>query len=373
MFPKVCSAASRHASHAVHRIERRVSYLSHLNTECLTKLKKVEINRSTRSQLEAIDNEYRYMIHEQVSSEYAAIAAHAIFWPDNSLEAEDRAKGFQIAGALWSIMRFHETYSVTLPGIALDAALNDTHKRYLIDAFHTTWHILCEQERQQLLTVIRPEVVCQLGLELTVEEQKFSLACAQQHKPQLAWQHVLSLLDYCNSQTGNFNPVNDSMRLWQLCGVDKLAEVTECLRAPLNEALSILSQHKEFIYEGPAYKGLSLANGAGQFRRYWMQPGCHYTSPHWSSATSREEANYASDNPYAIDNSTCDRDTQLTILHTRAVQVHLFNDAHTVQQKEIMLPTKPLLFLSPDEVDQKKFPPNSLNGTIYCTAAEEPL
>ena len=117
------------------------------------------------------------------------------------------------------------------------------------------------------------------------------------------------------------------MRLWQLCSVAKLAELTECLRAPLNEALNILSCHEEFIYEGPAYKGISLANGAGQFRLYWMQPGCEYTSPHWCSATSREEANYASDMPILDANCTNDRDTQLTILHARAVKVHLFNDA----------------------------------------------
>ena len=80
-------------------------------------------------------------------------------------------------------------------------------------------------------------------------------------------------------------------------GQAEFADLTECLRAPLNEALSILSHHEAFIYEGPAYKGISLANGAGQFRLHWMQPGCLYTSPHWCSATCLEEANYASDRP----------------------------------------------------------------------------
>lgn len=367
MISKLCSTATRHT----HRhTSRSYSYLSRLNTDCLSKLRNIDIDRSLRRQLESLDHEYRYKLHEAVETEYAAIPDHKIFSPDNSFDAEERAKGYQLACALWSVMRFQESYCVTVPGMSMEAAMNTSHHHYLIKIFHETWSTIDASERRKLLTIIHPEACQRLGLTLSSEERKFSQEAAQPASKQLDAQHVLALVDYCSSQTGNFNPVNDGMRLWQLCCTDKIAEVTECLRTPLNEALGILSSHKDFIYEGPAYKGISLANGAGQFRLFHMQPGRQTISPHWCSATVSEEANYASDKIGFNGNSTNDRDTQLTIVHARAVKVHLFNDAGTVHQQEVMLPGKPMLFLSPHEVDQKKFPPNSLHPTLYCIAAE---
>ena len=367
MISKFCSSAIHQASQ---KTNNQHSYLSRLNKDCLSKLRKVEIDRSTRHQLESLDTEYRYKIHEAVEIDYAAVPDHSLFYPDNSPDAEERAKGYQLACALWSVMRFQESYSISVPGMSLDAAINPSHRQFLIETFNSTWNTLCASERRMLLTAIHPEACQQLGLALSSEEKKFSQTTAQSIKKQLNVPHVLALVDYCNSQTGNFNSVNDGMRLWQLCCTDKIAEVTECLRTPLNEALHLLSSHEDFVYEGPAYKGISLANGAGQFRLFHMQPGRQYTSPHWCSATISEEANYASDKISSNGNSTNDRDTQLTILHARAVKVHLFNDAGTVHQQEVMLPSKPLLFLSPHDVDQKKFPPNSLHATLYCVAAE---
>ena len=367
MISKFCSSAIHHASK---KANNQHSYLSRLNTDCLSKLRKIEINRSTRHQLESLDIEYRYKLHEAVEIEYASVPDHSIFSPDNSPDAEERAKGYQLACALWSAMRFQESYSVSVPGMSLDAAMNPRHRLYLIETFNDTWRTLNADERRRLLTVIQADACQQLGLTLSSEEKKFSQEAVQTSRKQLTAQHVLALVDYCNSQSGNFNPVNDGMRLWQLCCTDKIAEVTECLRTPLNEALHILSSHEDFRYDGPAYKGISLANGAGQFRLFHMQPGRQYTSPHWCSATISEEANYASDKISSNGNSTNDRDTQLTIVRARAVKVHLFNDAGTVHQQEVMLPSKPLLFLSPHDVDQKKFPPNSLHATLYCVAAE---
>ena len=96
-----------------------------------------------------------------------------------------------------------------------------------------------------------------------------------------------------------------------------------------------------------------LANGAGPYRLSRMQPGMKYMSPHWVSATSRPESNYASDascySSHAISMNI--RDTQITILNTQAVKVHLFNDVSSVHQGEIMIPRKPMMFLSTDSID----------------------
>ena len=191
MLAKVCSAAS---NHGMHRIERAVSHrssagLSQLNAECLWKLRKVDIGHSTRSQLEVLDDKYRYRLHEEVASEYAAIPDHTIFSPDNSPEAEERAKGLQLSCALWSAMKFQESYSVSLPGMSLDTAMNPGHRRYLIETFNTTWQSLASEERGNLLQVIRPEVVAQLGLTLSAEEKKF--LCDLHHHANRNWVWIM--------------------------------------------------------------------------------------------------------------------------------------------------------------------------------------
>lgn len=165
------------------------------------------------------------------------------------------------------------------------------------------------------------------------------------------------------------------MRVWQICGSDTFAKVSECLTRPLNEALEILSLHEKFRYEGPAFKGIVLANGAGPYRLARMQPGMTYISPHWLSATSRPECNYASDSccysSHAL--STIKRDTQVTVLHTKAVKVHLFNDVSSIHQGEIMIPKKPLKFLSPDSIDPSMAALAQSHHTLYCTMADEDL
>ncbi len=165
------------------------------------------------------------------------------------------------------------------------------------------------------------------------------------------------------------------MRVYQISCSDALAKISDCLTRPLNEALDILSQHENFIYEGPAFKGVVLANGAGPYRLVRMQPGMKYIGPHWVSATCRPESNYASDascySSHAI--STNLRDTQITILNTKAVKVYLFNDISSIHQGEIMIPRKPLMFLSPDSIDQSMRALAQPRHTLYCTMTKEDL
>ena len=134
-----------------------------------------------------------------------------------------------------------------------------------------------------------------------------------------------------------FNAINDSLRIWQLCGVNQLALITACLSGPLNEALRILSKHDAFLHRGPLYKGVTVCNPAGSFRLSRMQPGMQYCSPHWSSATHLEKENYAAKKP--------DRDLQLTILDAEGVRVHMFNNTNSIHEGEVIMPPKPIYFL----------------------------
>jgi hypothetical protein len=106
-----------------------------------------------------------------------------------------------------------------------------------------------------------------------------------------------------------------------------------------------------------------------------MQVGMTYVSPHWLSATTRPESSYASDDScyssHAI--STNVRDTQLTIVHTKAVKVHLFNDISSIDQGEIMISKKPFEFLSPKTVDAHVLVSGHARNELYCKMKNEDL
>ncbi len=354
---------------------RHESYLSRLNSECISKINKVDINQSTKSTLEKINHKYRQTIYDEVKNQYDVLHAHKLFYPDDTLESRELAKGYQIACGLFSTQEFLKNYSVTIPGMSLEAAIHPHHKNYLIASFQTTLNAISIEERVMLAEVIHPKIFEWLNLQVQPEQTQASSQSAKKNLPQLTADHVLALDDYCNSQSGSFNSANDGMRVWQISGSDTLAKISDCLTRPLNEALKILSLHENFSYEGPAFKGVVLANGAGPYRLARMQPGMKYISPHWVSATCRPESNYASDascySSHAI--STNIRDTQITVLNTKAVKVHLFNDISSIHQGEIMIPRKPLMFLSPDSIDQSMRALAQSRHTLYCTMTKEDL
>lgn len=354
---------------------RHESYLGRLNSDCLSKINKIDINQSTKPAIEEINHTFRLTIHEEVKYQYELLHSHKIFYPDDAPESRELAKGHQISCGLFSIQEFLKNYSVMLPGMSLEAAINPFHKNYLIKSFQCTLNEISNDERTMLAEVIHPKVFGWLNLEVRPEQLQASLKSAQKNSLQLTADHVLALVDYCNSQSGSFNSANDGVRVWQISGSDTLAKISDCLTRPLNEALDILSQYENFRYEGPAYKGISLLNGAGPYRLARMQPGMTYISPHWLSATSRPESNYASDaccySSHAL--SMNRRDTQLTVLNTQAVKVHLFNDISSVHQGEIMIPRKPLMFLPPDGINPTVLALAQARHTLYCTMMSEDL
>ena len=354
---------------------RHESYLSRLNSECISTINAVDINQSTKPALQEINHKYRLKIYDEVNHQYDLLHSHKIFYPDDTLESRELAKGHQISCGLFSTQEFLKNYSVIIPGMSLEAAINPFHKNHLIKSFQGTLNEIKNEEGTMLAEVIHPKVFEWLNLEVSPEQLQASLQSAKKNLPQLTADHVLALVDYCNSQTGSFNSANDGMRVWQISGSDTLAKISDCLTRPLNEALEILSLHENFRYEGPAYKGIVLINGAGPYRLARMQPGMTYISPHWLSATSRPESNYASDaccySSHAL--SMNRRDTQITVLNTKAVKVHLFNDISSIHQGEIMIPRKPLMFLSPDGIDPAVLALAQSRHTLYCTMVREDL
>ena len=347
-------------THHYHSGSSRNTRLTQLNKDCLSALKKVEINTSLQKTMITLDTEYCLNIALEADAEYQSIPDSAIFEPDDSPEAEERAHGLQLARGLRATANFLENYSVTVPEITLEAAITPRHQNHLLSSLRDSFPLLSEANQRAFASAVHPEALNRLGLTLSPALCKLSLANQQMGKPQLARHHVLALLDYCNSKTGNFNAVNDGLRTWQLCGIDKLASITSCLANPLNEALSILSLHDEFLYRGPAFKGIALGNAAGQFRLSKMQPGMEYTSPHWSSATYIESKNYSN-------RSDDERCSKLVFVQSEGVHVHMFNDQSSIDEGEIMIRPKPVVFLPADDVDRKLAKPVRDRPTLYCT------
>ena len=351
------------------------SYLSRMNTECISKINKISINHSTKTAMEEINNLYQISINEEVKNQYGMLHANQLFLPDDSFTSKELAKGHQISCGLFSSHEFQQNYSVTVSQMSLEAAINPYHKNYLIKSFQKTILAITAKERNALSEIIHPKVFDWLDLKMNPDEIKLSSNAAQKNLPQLRLHHVLALVDYCNSQTGSFNSVNDALRVWQMSGSDTFARISSCLISALDEALETLSLNEKFRYEGPAYKGLVLANGAGPYRLAHMQVGMTYVSPHWLSATTQPESSYASEascySPHAI--STNVRDTQMTIVHTKAVKVHLFNDISSIDQGEIMISKKAIEFLSPKTVDAQVLASGHARNELYCKMKNEDL
>lgn len=378
MLSKVSSKVARY-SHApvatpkTHQAQRLMnsqsqqnSRLARLNKDCLTDLRKVEVNASLWSTLCEIEDTYRGHINEEIQYEYNNLPAEQLIAPDNSFEAEQRALGFQLACGLGTIMHFLKHYAVTARDMTFEAAIVPKYKNALIEVAHERFSELGSSDQMALASATSPETLMKLGL--PVSREAMNLSCAEKNagRPQLREDHLLALFDYCNSQTEMFNPINDSMRLWQIGGVDKLASITSCLSKSLNEALNILLNHEAFFYRGPLYKGLSLHNPAGAFRASKMQPGMEHISPHWSSTTRFESENYSVKKP--------DRHVQLTICDAEGVRAHIFNDAKSIVKSggiigegEVIMPPKPLYFLNESEVEPDKLNPKRNHPTIYCT------
>jgi hypothetical protein len=378
MLSQVCSKVGRYshtpvANPKIHQAQRLInsqSYqnygLTQMNRDCLANLRKVELNTSLCSTMCKIEDTYREKISDEIQYEYNNVPADRLIAPDSSYEAEQRALGFQLACGLGTITHFLENYAVTAGDMTFEAAIVPKYKNKLVEIANNRFVELEPSDQMALASATQPEVLMKLGLPVSREAMNLSLAEKNAGRPQLREDHLLALFDYCNSQTGMFNPINDSMRLWQISGVGKLASITSCLSKSLNEALNILFKHDAFVYRGPLYKGIILYNPAGPFRVSKMQPGMEHTSPHWSSSTRFEQVNYA--------RTKLGRMAQVTICDAEGVRAHIFNDAKPrldrnsiVGEGEVMMPPKPLHFLNESEVEPDKLNPKRNIPTIYCT------
>jgi hypothetical protein len=371
MLSKVSSKVGRYshtpiATPKIHQAQRPMNSQSHqnsqlnrLNRDCLAELRKVEINTLLWSTMCEIEDTYRVNINEEIQYEYNNLPADRLTSPDNSYSAEQRALGFQLACGLGTIMHFLKHYTVTARDMTLEAAIVPTYKNFLIEVIRDRFSDIELSDQLALASATEPETLMKLGLPVSKEAMALSIAEKHASRPQLREDHLLALIDYCNSQTEMFNPINDSMRLWQISGVDKLASITSCMSKSLNQALNILLKHNAFVYRGPLYKGLTLHNPAGSFRASKMQPGMEHTTPHWSSTTRFEKENYSI--------KKVDRHVQLTICDAEGVRAHIFNDAKPRGEGEVIMPPKPLYFLNEAEVEPDKLNPKRNHPTIYCT------
>ena len=338
------------------------SRLARMTRDCIAELMQVEINPSIQKKIQSIQDTYYDDLQLMTEDEYNALPDHAIFEPDFSWQAKERAQAVQVYRGVGAVARFLDNYDVHAPGMSLCDAIDPKHKNYLIDALHQSFPQLSPSDQRALATVIRPNVLNKLNLPCSLEENRLSRTTLLAGMPQLDEDHVIALLDYCNSVTRNFNAVNDSKRTLQLCNVGTLASITSCLSKPLEEGLQILSMYQPFIYRGPAWKGIALLEPAGQYRLSRIQPGMSYTSPHWSSVTHIERENYA-------EKGDGYRTCKLFIAHTEGVHVHMFNDVSSIRQGEVMLPPEPMYFM--------ERPKNAKNSStvaihLYCTMKPNP-
>jgi hypothetical protein len=368
MLSKICSRVSRYphsprTDGKIHQIQRSLSTqnarLAQLNKDCIAALKKIEINHSLWGTMCEIEDKFRADINDEVNYEYQRVPDHLLFSPDNSPAAAERAVGYQLSCGLSETPRFLLNYSVSAPDMTLDAAITPKHKSDLIESFTESFTKLKDSDQMAMASTIQPDVLIKLGVSVSCEAMNLSIANKKADKPQLAEDHLIALIDYCSSNSGMFNAINDSMRIWQLCGVNTLALITSCLSKPLNEGLGILSMHHDFLYRGTLYKGVAICNGAGAFRLSKMQPGMQYCSPHWSSATHVESQNYAARKP--------DRQLQMTILHSEGVRAHMFNNISSMGEGEVIMPPKPIYFLEESAVDPALQNANRQLPTIYGT------
>ncbi|MEO0314349.1 MAG: hypothetical protein RI928_805 [Pseudomonadota bacterium] len=338
------------------------SRLAQLTMDCSKALRDIRISNRSKHQIAAIDLQYRQAIYEETMIAYEAVPD--VTMPDHSPEAKLRAQAWQLIEGLSSMDQFFDHYEVCVPGVSLEVAIHPRHKQTLINDFRESWASMAPEERMTLIEVISDNAFHQFGIVLTPEEKSQAKARAPRITPQLTTAHCLALLDYANSNSGSFNAINNSARIWHYYGADTLAKITAALYEPFCEALRILEHYPEFFYEGPAYKGLSVANPAGNFRMSCMQAGMELKCVHGISVTQERKKNYASSS-----NIWSTRDMQLTFVHSRGIKIHLFNDATSRDEMEVIIPEgRQLKFLSPQDIDRTKFKDNGGPWpTYYCT------
>jgi hypothetical protein len=349
-------------THQLCRTATARSRLGQLTMDCSKVLREVKISTRSKNEIAAIDDHYRHAIYEETMEAYQAVPD--VTMPDNSPEAKLRAQAWQLIEGLSSMGQFFAHYDVTAAGVSLEVAINPSHRDSLIHDFRESWFSMNPEDRRALIAVISEKTFHQLGITLNASEKQYAELKELNIAPQLTIAHCLALLDYANSSSGSFNATNNSARLWRYYGIDTLAKITAPLYEPFCEALRVLEHYPDFCFEGPAYKGLSIANPAGNFRMSCMQAGMPLHCAHGISATSRREKNYASSS-----NIWSTRDMQLTFVHSRGIKIHLFNDETSRDQMEIIIPEgRQLKFLSPQEIDRTKFKDNGGPwSTYYCT------
>lgn len=165
------SLAHKHAQHG--------SSLSRLNSECISRMNRVDINQSTQKNIENIYHDYQFTLIEEVKYQYESVISHSINYPDDSPESKELAKGHQISCGLFSTQEFLKNYSVSIPRMNLEAAIHPFHKNYLINSFQSTLNTISDQERAMLAEVIQPNVFEWLNLKISPEELKISLLSEQ--------------------------------------------------------------------------------------------------------------------------------------------------------------------------------------------------
>jgi hypothetical protein len=369
MLSKIYSKVSRYshgpaATPKIHQAKRSLnnqnntnSRMVQLTNECLSALRRVQIAPSLQSAINSLQDTYYTDLQQMTEDEYKALPDHAIFEPDGSREALERAQAVQVYRGVGAVARFLEDYAVHTPGMNLCDAITATHQSRLLNSFHESFPRLSPSDQIALASAIHPDVISKLNLPCSDEGKRLSIATQLAGTPQLDEHHVIALLDYCNSSTGHFNAINDSKRIWQLCGIDTLASITSCISKPLDEGLQILSRYPTFVHKGPAWKGIALLEPAGPYRLSRIQPGMSYASPHWSSATHIENKNYS-------EKGDGYRTCKLSIAHAEGVHVHMFNDVTSINEGEVMLPPKPMYFTEDPKTDKRR----SISAiTIHCT------
>ncbi len=369
MLNKIYSNVSRYshgptANPKIHQPKRLLnnhsnanSRMAQLTNECLSSLRRIEITPSLQSTINSLQDKYYADLQQMTEDEYKALPDHAIFKPDGSREALERAQAVQVYRGVGAVARFLENYTVHAPGMSLCNAITATHQSRLLNSFHESFPNLSPSDQMALASAIHPDVLSKLNLPCSGEGTRLSIATQLAGTPQLDEQHVIALLDYCNSSTGHFNAINDSKRTWQLCGIDTLASITSCMSKPLDEGLQILSRYPAFVYKGPAWKGIALLEPAGPYRLSRIQPGMSYSSPHWSSATHIERKNYS-------EKGDGYRSCKLSIAYAEGVHVHMFNDVTSINEGAVMLPPKPMYFTEDPKTDNRRSV-SPIN--IHCT------
>ncbi len=68
---------------AMHTLTRKnvryESYLVRLNSDCLSKINKIDINQSTKPAIEEINHTFRLTIHKEVKYQYELLHSHKFF------------------------------------------------------------------------------------------------------------------------------------------------------------------------------------------------------------------------------------------------------------------------------------------------------